>query len=387
MRTFLINRGWIGVVLGLALVLGVSSTRAAPPEGPLPFTVNAKAAVMGDVDTGEILYEMNGAEERAPASLTKVMTLYLVYEALANGQLSLEDRLPVSEKAWRMKGSKTFVKVGDTVKVRDLIRGIAVQSGNDACIVMAEHLAGSEAGFADLMNAKAKSLGMHQTHFVNATGFPAENHFSTAQDLFLLARALVSDFPQYSDFVKEKEYSFNGIRQYNRNRLLWQDSTITGLKTGHTRAAGYCLISTNEKDGQRLASVVLGAKSSKVREKESLRLLRYGNRTFSTERLFDAGAKVKTLRVWKGDKEELTGVLQDDITITIPRKERGRLEVGFEYQEPLLAPIGAGDVIGSLIVKLGEREMMRKSVHAEQAVKEGGILTSLVDTFRLRFGF
>ncbi|MBF0127896.1 MAG: D-alanyl-D-alanine carboxypeptidase, partial [Magnetococcales bacterium] len=195
--------------------------------------VNAPSAILGDIDSGTILLAQNDQAPMHPASLTKVMTLYLVYEALAAGDLKLEQKLPVSEKAWRMSGSKTFVKVGDQVRVEDLILGIAVQSGNDACVVMAEHIAGSEEAFAQLMNRKAKQLGMTQTHFENASGMPSPEHMTTARDMFLLARAIKRDFPQYAHFSQEKQYTFNGIRQYNRNHLLWRDPSVTGLKTGH----------------------------------------------------------------------------------------------------------------------------------------------------------
>ena len=351
-----------------------------------PSAVKAKAAILGDVDSGAILFEQEVDQRRAPASLTKIMTLYLVYEALANGSLALEDKLPVSEVAWRMGGSKTFVRVGDLVRVKDLILGIAVQSGNDACVVMAEHLAGSQAGFSDMMNNKAKELGMTVTHFVNPTGLPDDDHYSTARDIFILARALIRDFPQYANFVQEKQYTFNGIRQYNRNRLLWKDPTITGLKTGHTKAAGYCLIASNKKDGQRLVAVIMGARSSKIREGEALRLLRYGNRVYTTVRLYEAGAKVHTLRIWKGESEKISLIVPDEVLITIRRKQRGQLEVGLKHKEPLIAPYNTGEKVGSLLVKLGDEVVQTVPVVAAQGVKEGSFVRVLVDAVRLRFG-
>ncbi|MBF0161567.1 MAG: D-alanyl-D-alanine carboxypeptidase [Magnetococcales bacterium] len=349
--------------------------------------VNAPSAILGDIDSGTILLAQNDQAPMHPASLTKVMTLYLVYEALAAGDLKLEQKLPVSEKAWRMSGSKTFVKVGDQVRVEDLILGIAVQSGNDACVVMAEHIAGSEEAFAQLMNRKAKQLGMTQTHFENASGMPSPEHMTTARDMFLLARAIKRDFPQYAHFSQEKQYTFNGIRQYNRNRLLWRDPTVTGLKTGHTKEAGYCLIATNDKDGQRLAAVIMGAPSSRVREEEALRLLRHGNRLFETVRLFEARAVVRNLRIWKGQAERVDGIVTEALYVSVPRKERSSLEVGLVYDEPLVAPLAAGDTVGRVVVKLGGKELLARPVVAAVDVPKGGFFRVILDSIRMFFGW
>lgn len=352
-----------------------------------PFEINAPSAILGDIDSGAILFAQEDQTPMHPASLTKVMTLYLVYEALAAGDLKLEQKLPVSEKAWRMSGSKTFVQVGDQVRVEDLVLGIAVQSGNDACVVVAEHLAGSEEGFADLMNRKAKKLGMTQTHFDNASGMPTPDHMTSARDMFLLAQAIKRDFPQYAHFSQEKQYSFNGIRQYNRNRLLWRDPSITGLKTGHTKDAGYCLIATNDKDGQRLAAVIMGAKSSRIREEEALRLLRYGNRMFETVRLFEAKAVVRNLRIWKGQTDHVDGIVNEALFVTVPRKERNGLEVGLVYDEPLVAPLAAGATVGRVVVKLGGKEILSRPVVAGAAVAAGGFIRVMLDTIRMYLGW
>ncbi|MBF0463426.1 MAG: D-alanyl-D-alanine carboxypeptidase [Magnetococcales bacterium] len=365
----------------------VAETAAKEDQDKGPFQVDAPAAVLGDIDSGNILVAKEEQTLMHPASLTKVMTLYLAYEALASGNMKLEEKLPVSEKAWRMSGSKTFVKVGDLVRVEDLILGIAVQSGNDACVVVAEHIAGSEEAFADLMNRKAKQLGMSKTHFENASGLPSPNHMTTAHDMFLLAQAIKRDFPQYAHFSQEKQYSFNGIRQYNRNRLLWRDSSITGLKTGHTQDAGYCLIATNEKDGQRLAAVIMGAKSSHIREEEALRLLHYGNRMFETVRLFDAHAVVRNLRVWKGQLDHVDGVVTDALFVTVPRKERSSLEIGLVYDEPLVAPLAEGGQVGHVVAKLGGKEILTRPVVAAVAVPSGGFFRSLVDSIRMFLGW
>ncbi|MBF0624007.1 MAG: D-alanyl-D-alanine carboxypeptidase [Magnetococcales bacterium] len=366
-----------------------AAAAADPPatDDKMPFKVRAVSAIMGDLDSGAILFEQDADRRSEPASLTKVMTLYLIYEALAKGELTLESALPVSKKAWQMEGSRTFVKVGAEVQVEQLIRGIAVQSGNDACVVVAEHLGGSEAGFVDMMNHKAQELGMNATHFMNASGLPGDEHYTTARDLFTLTRAITLHFPQYGHFVREKEYTFNGILQHNRNRLLWRDSSITGLKTGHTTSAGYCLIATSEKDGQRLGSVMLGAASVPIRSDDSLQMLRYGNRIFESVRLYDKGAPVRTLRVWKGDVEQVDGVLESPLVVTVPRKERDKLEVGLRYEEPLLAPLAKGAPIGSVVVKLGGKEIETRPVVTAQAVGEGGFFREMVDSVRLKMGW
>ncbi|MEO5341631.1 MAG: D-alanyl-D-alanine carboxypeptidase [Magnetococcus sp. MYC-9] len=362
-----------------------ATAKAEADKGP--FRVEAPSAILGDIDSGAILFAQEEQTPMHPASLTKVMTLYLVYEALASGNLKLEQKLSVSEKAWRMSGSKTFVQVGDQVRVEDLILGIAVQSGNDACVVVAEHLAGSEEGFADLMNRKAKQLGMSKTHFENASGMPSPGHMTTAHDMFVLAKSIKRDFPQYAHYSKEKQYTFNGILQYNRNRLLWRDSSVTGLKTGHTKEAGYCLIATNEKEGQRLAAVIMGAKSSHVREEEALRLLHHGNRTFETVRLFDARAVVRNLRIWKGQQERVDGIVTDAMYVTVPRKERSSLEVGLVYDEPLVAPLAVGDTVGHVVVKLSGKEFVTRPVVAGAAVPAGGFFRVLLDSIRMHLGW
>ncbi|MBF0144416.1 MAG: D-alanyl-D-alanine carboxypeptidase [Magnetococcales bacterium] len=369
----------------LALLLVVLPLAGWAAEAPL--SIRGKAGILGDIDSGTVLFEHNADVRLEPASLTKVMTLYLIYEALAKGDLTLETRLPVSEKAWRVGGSKTFVKVGDQVRLEDLILGIAVQSGNDACMVVAEYLGGSVEGFALMMNTKAKSLGMNGTHFVNSSGLPDPDHYTTARDLFTLAKALMSHFPQYSHYSREKQYTYNGIRQHNRNRLLWQDPSVTGLKTGHTQDAGYCLIATYEKDSQRLAAVVLGADRREHREADALMLLRYGNRFYETVKLFEAGAVVRTMRVWKGAVSEVKAVVKEALAVTVLRKERSSLEVGLLYDEPIVAPLKAGDPLGSVVVKLANKEVRKVPVVAEVEVPESGIIGRTMDSLRLFMGW
>ncbi|MEO5378454.1 MAG: D-alanyl-D-alanine carboxypeptidase [Magnetococcus sp. DMHC-6] len=347
----------------------------AAEENASSFQVRGKAAIMGDIDTGRILFEQNADAKLEPASLTKVMTLYIIYQHLAKGDLRLDASLPVSEKAWKMEGSKTFVKVGDLVKVEDLIQGIAVQSGNDACVVIAEHLAGTEEGFAQIMNTNAKELGMTGTHFMNATGLPH------------LTQAIITHFPQYIHFSSEKQYTFNGIQQHNRNRLLWRDPSFTGLKTGHTNNAGYCLIATNEKDGQKLAAVVLGAEKSKHREEDALRLIHYGNRVYETVHMYKKDEVVRKLRVWKAAQEEVEGVLEEPLHVTVARKDRDSLEVGLLFQSPLIAPLAPGEQIATLVVKMGDNELLRRPIITKDGVEEGNIFRRMIDAVRLKFGW
>ncbi|MBF0273304.1 MAG: D-alanyl-D-alanine carboxypeptidase [Magnetococcales bacterium] len=376
-----------GVVVLLWLLLLPWLVDRAWAADDTPPKVRGTAGVLGDIDSGRVLYAQDADVRLPPASLTKVMTLYLVYEALAAGTIQLDAELPVSETAWRTGGSKTFVKVGDRIRVEDLIRGIAIQSGNDACVVMAEHLSGSENTFVALMNTRAADLGMVNTHFVNATGLPDPEHYTTARDLFLLASALLRKFPQYSHYSQEKQFTYNNIRQLNRNNLLWRDPIITGLKTGHTREAGYCLVATSDKDGQRMGAVVLGAATRKIREDDALHLIHYGNRMYETVKFFDAKASVRKLRVWKGDSREVDGIVSEPLVVTVTRKERGALEVGVSYDEPLVAPIAAGQKIGTVVVKAGGKDLFTRDLVAGAAVERGNIFRVMFDSVRMTLGW
>ncbi|MBF0159379.1 MAG: D-alanyl-D-alanine carboxypeptidase [Magnetococcales bacterium] len=384
-------RSWVcAILLVIAPVTGV--VWAAPAavthqEEPQTFEVRAESAVLGDLDTGMLMIEQASDVRRDPASLTKVMTLYLAFDALARGTMTMETKLLVSERAWRTGGSKTFVKVGDEVSVHDLLMGIAVQSGNDACTVVAEHISGSEKGFADLMTQKAKQLGMNNSHFTNASGLPEPDHYSSARDMFILARAIMNDFPQYVSLFREKQHTFNGIRQFNRNRLLWRDPHITGMKTGHTQTAGYCLIATSDKDGQRLGTVLLGTKSSKIREEEALRLLRHGNRLYETVHVYDKGAAVRQFRVWKGERERVDGIVEKPVLVSVLRRDRGKIESGLTYNDPIVAPLNQGDRLGTLTVRMGNQEIMSAAVVAAQKIEPAGFFGRLADSVRMYFGW
>ncbi|MBF0214623.1 MAG: D-alanyl-D-alanine carboxypeptidase [Magnetococcales bacterium] len=383
-REFGIHPGLIVLWLLLCLFWSVDQVVAAEESPP---KVRGSAGVLGDLDSGRVLYAQDADTRLPPASLTKVMTLYLIYEALAAGTIQLETELPVSENAWRTGGSKTFVKVGDRVRVEDLVRGIAIQSGNDACVVMAEHLTGSESAFVALMNAKAAELGMSNTHFTNATGLPDPEHYTTARDLFVLASALMRKFPQYSHYSQEKQFTYNNIRQHNRNNLLWRDPIITGLKTGHTREAGYCLVATSDKDGQRMGAVVMGASTRKIREDDAWNLIQYGNKFYETVKFFDAKASVRKLRVWKGTVREVDGIVQEALSVTVSRKERSALEVGVSYDDPLVAPIAASQKIGTVVVKSGGKELFTRDLVAAEAVERGNVFRVMFDSMRMTVGW
>ena len=296
----------------------VAQSSATPSTNPQPLlvatppTINAKAYVLMDANSGQILAQKNMDQKQPPASLTKMMTLYVISHALQNGTIKLDDQVPVSEKAWRMSGSKMFIKVGTTVSVEDLIQGIIVDSGNDACVALAEYIGGSEQGFADMMNAETKALGMQNTHFLNSTGLPeGENfqtdHYSTAHDLAILGYALIRDFPEYYPWYKQKWFTYNKIKQPNRNRLLWRYPNADGLKTGHTDEAGFCLVSSAQSDNMRLIAVVLGAPTDEARATDSIHLLDYGFRFFTTHVIYKANTPIANVRVWNGKKQNNAG--------------------------------------------------------------------------------
>ncbi|MCB2081873.1 MAG: D-alanyl-D-alanine carboxypeptidase, partial [Rickettsiales bacterium] len=312
----------------------------------------AEYAVLLDYNTGTTLLAKNAETPVGPSSMSKLMTVYLVFEALKNGTLHLEDTLPVSEKAWRMGGSKMFVGLGTDVKVEDLLRGVIIQSGNDACIVLAEGLAGSEGAFAEAMNNKAEQLSMTQSHFVNATGWPDEEHVMSVRDLAILARHLISDFPEYYHYFAEPEFKYNNIKQYNRNTLINRGIGADGLKTGHTEAAGYGLVSSAEKDGRRLILVVNGLGSMKERISESERLLRYGFNSFKEKTLFRQDTEITDARVWMGKEGRVPLVLAEEVRLLVSRVGKGLdgFKAHVEYEGPVPAPIKHGQEIGKLVV-------------------------------------
>ena len=363
------------VCMGLA-----SSSYAAQALVPQPPQLAAKAYILIDALTGEVIVENNADQLLPPASLTKLMTAYIPDYEVAAGNVSLEDQVRISEKAWRTKGSRMFIQEGTFVKLEDLMRGIIIQSGNDASVAVAEHIAGSEEAFADLMNLHAVRLGMTQTNFKNATGLPANGLETTARDLAILARAIIRDYPEQYQVYSEKEFTFNKIRQPNRNKLLWRDSTVDGLKTGYTSAAGYCLVASAKKDGQRLISVVLGAAGTESRAQESQKLLTYGMRFFETHLLYDAGEVITQARVWGGVEDYVDLKLEEDLAVTIPRGQAKYIKATIDINTEIEAPLLAGDVLGKLVITLDEETIISRDLIASKDLREGGFIKGMVDS-------
>jgi D-alanyl-D-alanine carboxypeptidase (penicillin-binding protein 5/6) len=357
---------------------------AAKPIPDAP-SLSADSFYLIDFDSGQVLAEKNADKKVDPASITKLMTAYLVAKAIADGDISLEEMVTISEKAWRMKGSKMFVEVGKEVSVEALLKGMVIQSGNDSSVALAEHIAGTESAFAGYMNHRAKQLGMVNTQFKNATGWPSKGHYSTAKDIAILSKAIIRDHPGIYSYYKQREFTFNGIRQYNRNRLLWRDETVDGLKTGHTEAAGYCLVTSAKRDDMRLISVVLGTKSDKARTQQSQSLLNHGFRFYETHKLYDAGEVLKTARVWYGDQEQVSMGVANDIYITIPRGRYQSLNASMDINSEISAPIESGQLLGMVTVELEGQQLASEEIVATHAVNEGGLFDWAMDSIKLMF--
>lgn len=326
---------------------------------PAPPQLAATAYIAMDATTGDILVE-SGADGRfAPASLTKMMTSYIVEHEIAEGNVSETDLVPISVKAWKTPGSRMFVREGTQVLLGDLLRGVIIQSGNDASVALAEYIAGSEEAFADLMNQHAQRLGLTNTNFVNATGLPADNHYSSPRDLALIAQALIRDFPEQYAIYAEKYFTYNDIKQPNRNRLLWRDDTVDGVKTGHTEEAGYCLVASALRDDMRVISVVLGTTSDEARAAESQKLLAYAFRFFRTFPLYKASAVLNSPQVWKGEKDSVGLGLTEDLAVTVPRGKEDQLSAVLDLPGIIEAPLAAGERVGTLKVSL-EGELLRE---------------------------
>jgi len=335
------------------------------PAAPI---IGAKSYLVIDSTTGHEIAALNPDESLAPASLTKIMTTYVVFSALQQGQISLEEEVTVSEKAWRTEGSRMFIEVGTRVSVQELIIGMIVQSGNDASVALAEHIAGSETVFAEMMNQHAKAIGMNSSNFKNATGLPADGHRTTARDLAILARAIIEDFPEYyGKWHSLKEYTYNDIKQSNRNSLLWRDDSVDGLKTGHTEDAGYCLVASAKRDGMRIVSVVLGTSSAKARADGSQALINYGFRFFETRLLFKAGEEISNARVWKSANLYSSMGVLEDLYITVRRGSYDQLDSKLEIPAIVTAPVAAGQPLAELSISLEGEELMRTPLRALDA--------------------
>lgn len=366
----------------LTLLLAVLPLLASAQSVPPP-ALAANAWLLLDHNTGQVLLSHNPDARIEPASLTKLMTAYLTFSALKAGTLSLDQEVPVSERAWRMTGSRMFIEPRMPVTVDQLIHGVIIQSGNDACVALAEAIAGTEESFTHLMNREAERLGMTNTNFANSSGLPDENLYTTASDLALLASALIRDFPEFYRLYSEREYTYNKITQPNRNRLLWLDSTVDGMKTGHTNAAGYCLVSSAVRGPRRLISIVLGAESEASRAQESLKLLNHGFQFFDTARLFAADEALSSFRVWKGKAETLQVGFLEDFVMSLPKGQSEKVEVTLSSRQPVVAPINRGEEVGTLTLTLEGREIGAYPVAALEDVELGGFFSRLWDALRL----
>lgn len=389
-RPFFFTLLWIcfsGALFAADAPVNALPAAAQTPAQPIPAppAVAARAHVLMDFYSGDILAQNNAGQRMEPASLTKLMTAYTVFKQLATGKIKLTDQATISEKAWRTEGSRTFVKVNTKVGLEDLLKGMIVQSGNDATVAVAEHAAGNEESFVALMNQYAKQIGMENSHFTNSTGLPDPELYVTATDMAKLARALIREFPEYYKWYSVKEFTYNGITQYNRNKLLWRDIGVDGVKTGHTDSAGYCLIASAKHDDMRLVSVVLGTESENSRAKESEQLLNYGFRFYETHALYAAGKTLSTARVWKGVGRELPLGLSEEIYVTVPRGQYNNLTAALEVDMRIIAPVGKGERHGAVKVSLGDKVLAERPLVALQDVAQGGWWRRLVDTVKLWF--
>jgi D-alanyl-D-alanine carboxypeptidase (penicillin-binding protein 5/6) len=372
--------------LSFTAFAGAACLAASPPPTPMPSApqIDARAYILVDYRTDKTLASKDAVLRMEPASLTKLMTAYIVFQELAAGKLKLDESVTVSEHAWRSEGSRTFIELGKPVSVQDLILGMIVQSGNDATIALAERIAGTEETFVQLMNANAKRLGMIGTHFENSSGLPSAQHYTTARDMSLLANAMIRDFPQYYKYYSIREFEHNGIKQQNRNGLLEKDPSVDGLKTGHTDSAGFCLVSSALRNGMRLVSVVLGSTSMKARENASAALLNYGFTFYDTQLLVKGGAALASTHVWKAAQSTVDLGIKEDLYITLPRGQTD-LKTAAEVQPRLVAPLALDTSVGSLRVFAGGQILEIVPLHPLKAVAPGGWWRRLIDTIRLWF--
>ncbi|OMH33726.1 D-alanyl-D-alanine carboxypeptidase family protein [Motiliproteus sp. MSK22-1] len=358
---------------------------AAPVLIPAAPKLAATAYILIDADTGKVLVANNENKRIPPASLTKLMTSYISAYEIGKGNIGVDDLALVSEKAWRTPGSRMFIREGTQVKVSDLLKGIIIQSGNDASVAMAEHVAGSEGAFADLMNQHAQLLGMQNSHFINATGLPAEGHYTSAADLALLARAIIKGFPDHYGTYSEKYFTYNKIRQPNRNKLLWRDKSVDGLKTGHTDAAGYCLVTSAKRKGMRLISVVMGTRSEESRAQESQKLLAYGFRYYESLELYKAGEVLNQAKVWAGLKDNIQLGTVEPVAITIPRGQSKALSVSLDLDKTITAPVVEGARYGSINISLNGETLLDSPVVALESVEPAGLIKRIWHSIVLFF--
>jgi len=361
-------------VLFLALVLpAFFGVRIQAAPLPAPPQLSATSFLLVDNISGEVLAEKNPDSRIEPASLTKLMTAYIVATEIQQGTLTEDEPAIISEFAQSMPGSRMFIEADKTVSIGELLRGLIVQSGNDASVALAEHIAASEQGFVSMMNRMAESLGMTNTNFMNSSGLPDEDHYTTARDLSIIARRMIQDFPDHYALYSQKSYKFNDIEQKNRNKLLWQDASVDGVKTGHTQAAGYCLVASAVRDDMRLISIVLGTASDKTRFAETQRLLNYGFRFFRTKRIYEAGEVVQTARIWMGKSEEISLGVAEDLYVTLPRDSFDSLHSQIELSGYIKAPARIGQEFGRSVLTADDKIIGEVPLLALQKVEEAGV--------------
>ena len=369
------------LILALAMVYGTAGH--AVTIVPSPPSLDASSYLVMDFDSQELIVAHETEKRIEPASLTKIMTVYVAAKELASGNISLQDEVTVSEKAWRMEGSRMFIEVNKKVTVEDLLKGIVIQSGNDASVALAEHIAGTEEVFAQVMNEYARLLGMTGSHFVNSTGWPDENHYTTAMDMARLTRALIKEFPEEYVLHSIRDFTYNGITQNNRNQLLWREEGVDGVKTGHTDSAGYCLVASALRDNMRLISVITGTASDNDRIKSTQALLSFGFRFYETHKLYSANEVIQTGKVWKGAVEEVSLGLNRDLYITIPRGAYKQLQATVDLQPAITAPLRSGEIKGTLKVSLDDKEITSQPLYTLQDVAEGSFFSRIKDEIML----
>ena len=367
------------VLLSLVTVFVQAQTIPPPPQMPV------RGYVLMDYQSGNLLADLKGEERMEPASITKLMAAYVIYQALASGKIRLDNQVTISEKAWRTPGSKMFIKVGSQVSVEDLLMGVVVQSGNDATVALAEYVAGSEETFAKLMNQEAERLGLTNSHFVNASGLPDPNHYMSARDIAVLTRAVIREFPEHYTRYSVRSFKYNNIEQQNRNRLMLQDPTVDGVKTGHTQSAGYCLVASAKRDDTRLISVVLGSERERDRFQASQTLLNYGFSFFESRKLYDAETAIVEPRIWKGQENRLPLGVIHPLYVTVPKGQAPQVSTTTTVQPRIVAPAQKGQAFGEIAVRLGEREVSKTPLVALREVPESGWFGRMVDAILLFF--
>ncbi len=373
----------IKLVIVAYFLLSFSAAYAVITPNPTAPTIAAKSYILQDFASGRVIAEHNSEQRLPPASITKLMTAYVVSHELANGNINLADEVLISEKAWRMVGSRSFIEVNTRVPVEVLLRGMIIQSGNDAAVALAEHIAGSEETFAQMMNQYAQQLGMLNTNYQNATGLPGADHYTTAKDIAILSTAIIRDFPEEYKWYAEKEFTYNNITQHNRNKLLWRDATVDGLKTGHTEEAGYGLAASAHRSGMRLVSVVLGTRSENARAQETQKLFNYGFRFFESHELYKAQDKIADVKVWKGAAKLVNLGLEQSLSVTVPRGRYKELVATTNIQQPVIAPIVLGSILGQVEIRLGDEIIATQTLVALNGVEQGSWWRRLIDSLMM----